>query len=85
MVSGGCLISGSTVRRSLLFSNVRVHSYCHDRGRGGAARASQIGRHCVLKRVVIDRGCRLAPGTEIGVDPVADRKRFHVSDKGSCS
>ena len=81
MVSGGCLISGSTVRRSLLFSDVRVHSYATVED-AVVLPSVQIGRHCVLKRVVIDRGCRLAPGTEIGVDPVADRKRFHVSDKG---
>jgi glucose-1-phosphate adenylyltransferase len=81
MVSGGCLISGSTVRRSLLFSDVRVHSYATVED-AVVLPGVQIGRHCVLKRVVVDRGCRLAPGTEIGVDPVADRNRFPVSDKG---
>ena len=36
----------------------------------------------MLKRVILDRECRLAPGTKIGVDPIEDRKRFHVSEKG---
>ena len=69
------------MRRSLLFSDVRVHSYAMVED-AVVLPGVQIGRHCVLKRVVVDRGCRLAPGTEIGVDPVADRNRFPVSDKG---
>ncbi len=81
MVSGGCLISGSVVRRSLLFSNVRVHSYCTIED-ALVLPGVQIGRNCVLRRVILDRDCRLAPGIEIGVDPAADRKRFHVSEKG---
>jgi glucose-1-phosphate adenylyltransferase len=81
MVSGGCLISGSSVRRSLLFSNVRVHSYCTLEDAVVLPNVD-IGRHCVLKRVVLDRACRLAPGTRIGVDPEEDRKRFAVSDNG---
>jgi glucose-1-phosphate adenylyltransferase len=81
MVSGGCLISGSLVRRSLLFSNVRVHSYCTIED-AVVLPGVEIGRHCVLKRVILDRGCRLAPGTTIGVDPREDRQRFHLSEKG---
>jgi glucose-1-phosphate adenylyltransferase len=81
MVSGGCLISGSLVRRSLLFSDVRVHSYCTLED-AVVLPGVEIGRHCVLKRVILDRACRLAPGTKIGVDPIEDRKRFHLSEKG---
>ena len=81
MVSGGCLISGLLVRRSLLFSNVRVHSYCTLED-AVVLPGVEIGRHCVLKRVILDRACRLAPGTKIGVEPIEDRKRFHLSEKG---
>jgi glucose-1-phosphate adenylyltransferase len=81
MVSGGCLISGSVVRRSLLFSDVRVHSYCTIED-AVVLPGVKIGRHCVLKRVILDRECRLEPGTKIGVDPIEDRKRFHLSEKG---
>jgi glucose-1-phosphate adenylyltransferase len=81
MVSGGCLISGSTVRRSLLFSDVRVHSYCTIED-AVVLPDVEIARHCVLRRVVIDKYCRIPPGTTIGVDPAADRARFHVTDKG---
>src|SRR5262245_345587 len=81
MVSGGCLISGSLVRRSLLFSDVRVHSFSTLED-AVVLPGVEIGRNCVLKRVILDRACRLAPGTKIGVDPIEDRKRFHLSEKG---
>jgi glucose-1-phosphate adenylyltransferase len=81
MVSGGCLISGSSVRRSLLFSDVHVHSYCAIEDAVVLPNVD-IGRHCVLKRVVIDKYCQIPPGTKIGVDRAEDRRRFHVTDKG---
>ncbi len=81
MVSGGCIVSGSTVRRSLLFSRVRVHSYCtvEDSVILGDV---DIGRDSVIRRAVIDKHCRLPAGTRIGVDPDEDRRRFHVTAKG---
>lgn len=42
----------------------------------------EIGRNCRVRKALIDRGCRLAPGTVVGFDPDEDRKRFHVSSKG---
>jgi glucose-1-phosphate adenylyltransferase len=81
MVSGGCLISGSVVRHSLLFSNVRVHSYSRIED-SVLLPGVEVGRHCVLKRVILDRACRLEPGTKIGVDPIEDRKRYHMTEKG---
>ncbi len=81
MVSGGCLITGSSLRRSLLFSDVHVHSYCTIEDAVVLPNVD-IGRHCVLKRVVIDKYCRIPPGTKIGIDPEADRRRFHLTDKG---
>jgi glucose-1-phosphate adenylyltransferase len=81
VVSGGCLISGSTVRRSLLFSSVRVHSYCTIED-AVILPEVVVNRHCVLKRCVIDKRCALPEGTQVGVDPDQDRKRFHVSERG---
>jgi glucose-1-phosphate adenylyltransferase len=81
MVSGGCIISGSTVRCSLLFSSVRVHSYCSI-DQAVVLPNVEIGRGAVLKRVVIDRGTIIPPGLRAGVDPDEDRKRFLVTDKG---
>ncbi len=81
LVSGGCIISGATVRRSLLFSKVHVHSFSliEDSVLLGN---NDIGRHCVIRRAVIDKGCNLAPGTRIGVDPEEDRRRFVVTEHG---
>jgi glucose-1-phosphate adenylyltransferase len=69
------------VRHSLLFSHVHVHSYCNIEDSVIFPDVT-IGRHCDIRRAVLDRGCVLAPGEKIGVDPEADRKRFHVTDNG---
>jgi glucose-1-phosphate adenylyltransferase len=81
MVSGGCIISGATVRRSVLFSKVHVHSYSviEDSALLGNI---DVGRHAVVRRAVIDKNCRLPEGARIGVDPEEDRRRFHVTPSG---
>ena len=81
MVSGGCIVSGSTLRNSILFSNVRVHSYCDIR-EAVILPEVEIGRGAKLKRVVVDQGCSIPPGLVVGHDPEADRRRFHVTDRG---
>ena len=81
IVSGGCIVSGSTVKRSLLFTNVRVHNHCRIEDSVILPNV-EIGRNVVLKRVVIDKGVRIPEGMQIGVNHDEDRKRFHVSDKG---
>ena len=58
IVSGGCIVSGSGVRNSVLFSSVRVHSFC-DIEQAVILPDVEIGRGCKLKKVVIDRGMRL--------------------------
>jgi glucose-1-phosphate adenylyltransferase len=65
----------------VLFSDVRVHSFCSIQDSVVLPNV-EIQRNCVLKRVVIDRFCRLPEGTQIGVDPEADRRRFHMTDRG---
>ena len=81
MVSGGCIVSGSTVRNSLLFSNVRVHSYCTI-NESVLLPEVDVGRGAILSRCVVDQGCRIPAGLAVGLDPEADRKRFHVTVKG---
>jgi glucose-1-phosphate adenylyltransferase len=81
MVAGGCIVSGSYVRRSLLFSNVHVHSYSHIED-SVIFPDVDVGRRCVIKKAVIDKGCRIPPDTSIGVDPEQDAARFHVSKGG---
>ena len=82
IVSGGCLISGSCVTNSVLFSNVRVHSYCEIEGAVILPNVV-VNRHARLKNVVIDKGVHVPEGIEIGFDPIADKKRFYVSEKGT--
>jgi glucose-1-phosphate adenylyltransferase len=81
MVSGGCVISGAEVRHSLLFSNVRVNSYSHVSD-SVILPDVNIGRHCRIKRAIIDKGCKIPANTVIGEDLEEDRKRFYVSPGG---
>ena len=81
MVSGGCLISGATVRNSLLFSNVRVNSYTKLQDVVALPNV-RFGRNCRVTRAVIDKWCDLPDGTIIGEDPEQDAKRFYVSPGG---
>lgn len=81
LVSGGCIISGAAVKRSLLFSSVGVHSWAQVED-SVILPGVVIGRHARLKRCVIDKGCRIAEGMIIGENPEEDRKRFFVSPKG---
>jgi glucose-1-phosphate adenylyltransferase len=81
MVSGGCIVSGSTVRSSLLFSNVHVHSYCTI-NEAVLLPEVEVGRGAMLSRVIVDQGTRIPPGLRAGIDPGEDRARFHVTDKG---
>jgi glucose-1-phosphate adenylyltransferase len=82
LVSGGCLISGSCITGSVLFSNVRVHSYCEIEGAVILPNVV-VNRHAKLKNVVIDKGVHVPEGIVIGYDPVADKERFYVSEKGT--
>ncbi len=81
MVSGGCIISGSTVRHSLLFSNVCVDDYSTIENTVVLPDVV-IGKHCEIKNAIIDKGCRLPEGTKIGMNREDDKNRFYVSPKG---
>jgi len=81
LVSGGCIISGAVVRRSMLFSNVRVNSYCVVQDTV-VLPDCDIGRHAKLKKCVVDQGCVIPPGLVVGEDPELDAKRFDRSAKG---
>jgi glucose-1-phosphate adenylyltransferase len=81
MVSGGCIISGATVRRSLLFSQCRVNSHAQTR-EAVLLPDVDVGRYARLTKVVLDRSCRIPEGLVIGEDPAFDAKRFERSDGG---
>jgi len=81
MVSGGCIISGATVRRSLLFSNCRINS--HARTSGAVLLPDvEVGRRARLSNVVVDRGCHIPEDLVVGENPEADAQRFHCSEQG---
>ncbi len=80
-VSGGCIISGATVRRSLLFSNVKVRSYSTVEDSVILPNVD-IGRNVCLRRVIVEKQCVIPEGLIAGYDIEEDRKRFHVTEKG---
>ena len=81
MVSGGCVISGASVRHSVLFSNVKVNSFATLEDAVVLPDVT-IGRHARLKKVVVDKGCIIPEGLEVGFDREQDAKSFYVSPNG---
>lgn len=81
MVSGACIISGTEVRESLLFTGVRTHSYSA-LDRVVALPYAQVNRHARLSNVVLDRGVDVPAGLVVGEDPAEDAKWFRVSEGG---
>ena len=81
MVSGGCIISGAEVMDSLLFTNVRVNERSYIE-KSLLFPDVRIGPDCIVKNAIIDTGAVVPPGTQIGVDPVEDARRFYVTEKG---
>jgi glucose-1-phosphate adenylyltransferase len=83
LVSGGCIVSGTEVRQSLLFTGVHAHSYsCVQQA--VVLPYVQIGRHARLSRVVIDRGVTIPDGLVVGEDADRDAARFRRSARGIC-
>lgn len=80
LVSGGCIVSGS-VFRSVLFSQVRVHSYSSVNW-SVLLPGVQVGRHARVTRAVVDRDCMIPDGMVIGEDAAADAARFYRTESG---
>lgn len=81
MVSGGCIISGATVRHSLLFSNCSVNAYSTVQDSVLLPNVT-VGQNCRIRKAVIDKGCIIPDGTIIGENPEEDAKRFYLSEGG---
>jgi len=81
MVSGGCIISGTEIRNSVLFTMVKTNSYAA-LDHVVALPYVDVGRHARLRNVVIDRGVTIPKGLVVGEDPAEDAKWFRVSDGG---
>jgi glucose-1-phosphate adenylyltransferase len=82
MVCAGVVISGGTVKRSVLSPGVHVHSYSQVED-SILLHGVEVGRSAVVRRAILDKNVRIAPGVQIGVDPDADRRRFAVSPEGA--
>jgi glucose-1-phosphate adenylyltransferase len=83
LISGGCIISGSSLRHSLLCDNVHVHSY------GAIDHAillpyANVGQRARLSRVIVDTGVRIPQGLVVGEDPAHDAARFRRTERGVC-
>jgi glucose-1-phosphate adenylyltransferase len=83
LVSGDCIVSGSKLRRTLLFTGVRVNSYCDIENAVIMPRV-EIGRSTRLRNVIIDRGVTIPEGLVVGEDPEEDARRFRRTENGVC-
>lgn len=83
MVSGGCIVSGSSLYRCLLFTGVKTHSFSQLEG-VVALPYAEVGRRAYIKNAIIDRGVKIPPGLIVGEDPKLDAKRFRRTENGIC-
>jgi len=83
LVSGGCIVSGAGLRRTVLFTGVRVNSFSQME-EAVVLPYVNVGRKSILKRVVVDRGVEIPEGLVVGEDPELDAKRFRRTDSGIC-
>ena len=81
MVSGGCIISGAEVRHSLLFSNVTINAKSKVEDAVVLPNVT-VGENCRLKKVILDKGCKVPDGTIVGENREEDARRFYVSETG---
>jgi glucose-1-phosphate adenylyltransferase len=81
LVSEGCIISGGHVHHSILGPAVRVNSYATVE-ECIVFENVNIGRHCKIRRAIIDKHVSIPPSTTIGFDVEEDRRRFHVTETG---
>ncbi|HEY0760671.1 MAG TPA: glucose-1-phosphate adenylyltransferase [Acidisarcina sp.] len=81
VISAGCIVSGAVVRNSVLSQDVRVNSYSEVDSSIIFSHVN-IGRHCHIKRAIIDRDVHIPEGTTIGHDPVEDRRNYFVTPSG---
>ncbi len=83
LVSGGCIVSGASIRRTLLFTGVRVNSFS-SLDEAVVLPGVNIARNTILSKVVIDRGVNIPEGLVVGQDSEHDAVRFRRSEKGVC-
>lgn len=79
IVCDGCILSGCTVRDSVLFNSVRIHSYATVKNCVLISEV-EIGANCNVQNAIIDKQVKLPPGTIVGYNREEDEKRYHVVD-----
>jgi glucose-1-phosphate adenylyltransferase len=81
LVSDGCIVSGARIEQSVLFSNVRVDERSNI-FRSVVLPNVRVGGGCTISNTILDEGCEVPPGTQIGFDSAADAQLFHVTGNG---
>jgi len=81
LISEGCIVSGGNVHHSILSPRVRINSYSYVEG-AILFEDVTVGRHCKIRRAIIDKHVDIPPGTVIGYDPEEDKARFQVTESG---
>ena len=81
VVSSGCIVSGASVRKCVMSPDVRVNSYAEVESCIIFSHVN-IGRHCRIRRAIVDRDVHIPEGTTIGYDAEADRQRYFVTESG---
>src|SRR5215469_18953010 len=83
LVSGGCIVSGATAIRSLLFTGTHLHSYSRVEN-AVILPYVRVGRGAQLRNVILDRGVRIPDGLVVGDDAALDAERFRRTPNGIC-
>lgn len=81
LLSGGCIVSGGRVQRSILSPNVRINSYSEVYD-SILLEGVNVGRYAKVRHAIIDKDVNIPPGTVIGYNPKDDKKRFTISENG---
>jgi glucose-1-phosphate adenylyltransferase len=81
MVCAGAVLSGATARRSVLSPGAHLHSFAEVED-SILLHGAEVHRNAVVRRAILDKNVQIMEGVQVGVDPEADRERFHVSEGG---
>ncbi len=81
IISGGCIVSGGHVERSILSPMVRINSFSKVED-SILMDGVDVGEHSTIKRAIVDKRVKIPPHTKIGCDPEEDRRQYAVTEGG---